>query len=207
MSFFDNLVSKAKESLQAVASGERGVPLPEALINSQLQKLCADSSSFQEIHVQLLDGLINVAATVQSKQGTVKVSASMEIVKFVIDNQQQVIEFRLIDEPKIEPNGWILKVVTSVMSVILKVLFGRTLIEWGVSDVEGISVNGSIITIDLEKLGAADLIKTAIKSKLGVMGDLLSVIPTNTVAIEEHISVVRAVATVGALTVHFQYSA
>jgi len=63
------------------------------------------------------------------------------------------------------------------------------------------------MTIDLEKLGAADLIKTAIKSKLGVMGDLLSFIPTNTVAIEEHISVVRAVATVGALTVHFQYSA
>jgi hypothetical protein len=183
--------SKAEKAAEKTAIA---IPLPEALINSQLQKAFGETSAIRSVQVKLLDGYFEVDATVNTQRGLVNIRGDVEISRFSIDQETQIIELNIRGTPTIEPEHWLARVSVSIMSVVLKLLFGKTLLEWGAKDIEGVQINGSLIRIDLGQIGATNMIEDAIKSKMGVFSGL--VLPS-----VKRISVVSATPAEGFLTV------
>lgn len=199
MNLLNNIIGKGKKLLDSYTSGERGIPLPQSVINNQLASSFGDSSPIRSASVELHDGYFDVAATVNSDRGLVELSASVEIQKFVVSKTEQVIHLKLLKPPSIEHKQWLARVIALVMSVILKGVFGTTLLEWGTKDMKGISVVGDLITVDLAVLGATNMIRNALKNRMGVAGELLVGLSVENLG--DKVELVKAETAEGVLTV------
>lgn len=106
-------------------------------------------------------------------RGGVQANARMKLAveKCRLDDEEQSLELRLLSDPQIAARGMLGKLMLPLIKTYVSTFHHKSLLLWRLEGVDGVTADGSRITVDLAHFGGRGLLAKALKDVAGRWGN------------------------------------
>ena len=152
----------ADNSLRQLIGGK--IRISEKTLNEMVQKMLADRQEIKSVILSLYGGYMEGAADVLVKSSPAKIAFRVNSIEILLSAQAKEVSFTLEEAPKVELEGAVKNILAKVSTSLIRSLHCEDkLHDHILKDVEGVSISGNVVTVDLLKISA---LKPVIKAEI-----------------------------------------
>lgn len=141
--------------------------LSESKLNLAIKLALPAGGDLKSVVLTLQPGFADAVLQINHKIGPIEVRLAFEIESFEISGTVQQVVLRRRGEVQAFAEGFLRQAVLAVVGGILSLVFGKTLLDLGLKNQEGVTVKGERVTVDLSRLGLQEKIKDALLERVG----------------------------------------
>ncbi len=183
------------------------VRLPDEQLNQMAAALLKEDSDIDSIRFAMQDGYCNLAAHIKHRVAEFDASAPLEVSRFEINKQAQIIEFCRRGDLGTETQGLRGKIVMALTKAIISAFPGKTLMQWKLGAMDGVTSEGDSIRIDLAQAGIGDALYTTMAENVGGLAPTIRALASSgTSKLLDYVPIDGAQCTPGTLVVNVKYA-
>ena len=162
-----DLIDAANQKIPSLPSLPYQFTLSESKLNLAIKLALPTGGDLKSVVLTLQPGFADAVLQINHKIGPIEVRLAFEIESFEISGTVQQVVLRRRGEVQAVAEGFLRQAVLAVVGGILSLVFGKTLLDLGLKNQEGVTVNGERVTVDLSRLGLQEKIKDALLARVG----------------------------------------
>ena len=152
----------ADNSLRQLIGGK--IRISEKTLNEMMQKMLDDRQEVERLTLSLYGGYMEGTADVLVKSSPAKVAFRVHSIVILMSAQAKEVRFTLDEAPKFELEGAVKNILAKVSTSLIRSLHCEDILHDHIlKDVEGVSISGNVVTVDLLKIPA---LKPVIKAEI-----------------------------------------
>lgn len=165
MSIFDKMKSmnwwdKVPEKVTVPLS------ISEGKLNQLAAKAISDESRIRSLTIKCSEGVLTLNGSVSVSVTTLNFSFGLALESFELSPQRKVIVLRRLDNFDLSGEGMMAALMAPVVKVLICGLFGVDIGALSLNGFEGLIVEKSLVTANLEKMGAMEVVTQGVQEKL-----------------------------------------
>ena len=168
-----NAPSKAQEAMDFIKKNmPKTIPLSvsEAQLNQMVKKAIADDSRIKSLTLSCEENVLAVEASIQmvgSLAITAKTRLALEHCE--LSPTRKTITMRRLDQTELGGTGAASSLLAHVVKLVVCGLFGVDIGAFSLKNINGLTIDKSLITADLAAMGATEAINNSITNKINVL--------------------------------------
>ncbi|MCB1658439.1 MAG: hypothetical protein KDI39_09450 [Pseudomonadales bacterium] len=169
----ENTPSKAQEGIDFIKQNiPKTIPLSvsEAQLNEMVKKAIADDSRIKSLTLTCEENELAVEASIQMVGGlaiTAKTRLALEHCE--LSPTRKTITMRRLDQTELGGMGVASSLLAHVIKLVVCGLFAVDIGAFSLKNINGITIDKSLITADLAAMGATEAVNNAITNKINVL--------------------------------------
>ncbi len=169
----ENAPSKAQKAMDFIKQNmPKTIPLSvsEAQLNQMVKKAIADDSRIKSLTLSCEENVLAVEASIQmvgSLAITAKTRLALEHCE--LSPTRKIITMRRLDQTELGGTGAASSLLAHVVKLVICGLFGVDIGAFSLKNINGLTIDKSLITADLAAMGATEAINDAINNKINVL--------------------------------------
>lgn len=165
MSFLDGIFEKTADVLRQSA---RKQIFPVRISEETLNKVAGNllDKEIRSLRIAMHEGWCQADAHVVHGVAEFDVSVPFEITRFELGKDGQILELRQKEKLETSAQGWRNRIVVAAVKTILSAFLRKNLLQWGLKNMDGVTVRDDTISVDLAATGATDALHAAAIEKI-----------------------------------------
>ena len=169
----ENAPSKAQEAIDFIKQNmPKTIPLSvsETQLNQMVKKSIADDSRIKSLALTCEENVLAVETSIQMVGSlTITTKTRLALEHCELSPTRKMLTMRRLDQTELGGTGAASSLLAHVVKLVVCGLFGVDIGAFSLKNINGLTIDKSLITADLAAMGATEAINNSITNKINVL--------------------------------------